>query len=127
MPSKDLLLSSAHDQKRTLCRGTASDTSGSAQGASWVAKSACGMGRHYPAGQERMDLLGNFREETRDPQGTCRTGTHATDRGHASTLLLAWLSASVRSDPGRGPPRSSSFRRGSGVLLGSAFRALFFA
>jgi len=45
-----------------------------------------------------MDLLGNLGEETRDAEGACRTGTHATHRRHASTLLLAWLPASLGSD-----------------------------
>jgi len=97
-----LLLSWPHEQKTTLCRGSASDTSGPAKGASRLARGARGMGGHYSACPQRVDLLGDLRQEARDTQGACRAGTHATDRRHASTLLLARLSASIRPGFGRG-------------------------
>jgi len=52
------------------------------------------MGGHYSARAQRVDLLGNFRKEARDTQGTRRAGPIPTHRRRPPSLLLAGLSAS---------------------------------
>ncbi|OGH70463.1 MAG: hypothetical protein A3C90_04135 [Candidatus Magasanikbacteria bacterium RIFCSPHIGHO2_02_FULL_51_14] len=82
-----------YDQKRNIHRRGTQTAGGFAKGHNFRAGGASGVGRYHPARAQRVDLLGDKRQESGDAEYPYQEGPLKASGRDAPALLLGRLSS----------------------------------